>query len=143
MSAYDLPLVNAVLNGTAAVLLMVGFAAIRVKWARLHMALMLTALGVSAAFLACYLYYHLAVRHGQSTKYVGDMPAVYYAVFISHAALAPVATVMALITARLALVKRFHRHLKVARWTLPIWLYVSVTGVVVYLFLRGLYPTGP
>ncbi|MFL5338696.1 MAG: DUF420 domain-containing protein [Gemmataceae bacterium] len=142
MSEYDLPFLNAVLNGSAAMLLLAGYAAIRVKWARLHMTLMLSALGVSAAFLVSYLYYHFAVRHGQATKYVGEWPTGYYVLLISHTTLAPVATILALITARLALIKRFHRHLKVARWTLPIWLYVSVTGVIVYLFLRGLYPTG-
>ncbi len=142
MSEYDLPLVNAILNGTAAVLLTFGYAAIRAKQVRLHKTLMLTALAVSAMFLASYLYYHFAVRHGKETTYTGEWSRVFYGLLISHILLAIVTVPMALITARLALVGRFHRHKKLARWTLPIWLYVSVTGVIVYLFLRDLYPKG-
>jgi uncharacterized membrane protein YozB (DUF420 family) len=141
MSEYDLPVLNAVLNGSAAILLVSGYFAIRAKRVGLHKTLMLTALAVSATFLTSYLYYHFAVRHGQATHYVGDWKWAYRGVLISHTLLAPVATILALITAGLALRRRFHTHRKVARVTLPIWLYVSVTGVIVYLFLRDLYPS--
>ncbi len=140
MSGHDLPLVNAFLNGTATVLLIVGFVAIKMRMVTLHKTMMLTALGVSAAFLASYLWYHFAVRGRQETAYTGEWRRIYYAILISHVALAPVATVMALITATLGLRGRFGRHVRIARWTLPIWLYVSITGVIVYLFLRDYYP---
>lgn len=141
MSGYDLPKLNAVLNATATVLLLAGFVAIRTKRVRLHMTLMLLALTTSAVFLGSYLTYHLAVRGGESTRYIGEYRGAYLAVFLTHAVLAPVATVMAIVTARLALKGRFHTHRWVARITLPIWLYVSVTGVVIFLFLKDLYPT--
>jgi uncharacterized membrane protein YozB (DUF420 family) len=142
MTEYDLPYLNAVLNGSAAILLLVGYVAILRKFVRLHKTLMLSALVVSATFLASYLYYHFAVRHGKATEYTGEWKWAYYGVLVSHTTLAPVATVLALITARLALKGRIQTHRKLARFTLPIWLYVSVTGVIVYLFLRDLYPSG-
>jgi uncharacterized membrane protein YozB (DUF420 family) len=101
---------------------------------------MLTALAVSAAFLTSYLYYHFAVRGGKETQYTGEWRSAYLAILLSHIALAPVATVMALITATLGLRGWYRWHVKLARWTFPIWLYVSVTGVVVYLFLKDFYP---
>jgi putative membrane protein len=140
MTGYDLPLTNAVLNGTAGVLLICGFAAIRMKFVRLHMTLMLTALVVSTTFLASYLYYHLAVRHGESTHYVGEWRPAFLVILLSHIALAAITVPLALTTAILALLGRFHTHKRIARVTLPVWLYVSVTGVVVYLFLKDLYP---
>jgi putative membrane protein len=141
VSGYDLPRLNAALNAAAAVLLLAGYAAIRAKRVRLHKTLMLTALATSALFLASYLTYHIGVRAGESTRYVGEYRGAYLAVFLTHAALAPVATVLAVVTAGLALRKKFHTHRRVARITLPIWLYVSVTGVVVFQFLKDLYPT--
>jgi putative membrane protein len=141
VSGYDLPKLNAALNGVSTLLLLAGYVAIRAKWVRLHKTLMLTALATSAIFLASYLTYHLLVRGGESTRYVGENRSAYLAIFLTHVTLAPVATVMAIVTARLALKGRFHTHRWIARITLPIWLYVSVTGVVVYLFLKDLYPT--
>jgi protein SCO1/2/putative membrane protein len=137
-----LPAVNAALNGTSAVLLLFGYAAIRRRWVGLHKACMLTALAVSALFLASYLYYHFAVRHGEPTRFQGPDPVryVYLAVLLSHTVLATVVAPLALFTAYQGLRDRLARHVKVARWTLPVWLYVSVTGVVVYVMLYQLYP---
>jgi putative membrane protein len=148
MSGEDLPAVNAVLNATSAVLLLLGYTAIRRRRVVLHKTCMLAALGVSAVFLASYLWYHFAVRHGEATRFSsrvpGDTPAwvsyLYYAILGSHTLLAATVAPLALVTAYLGLRGRFPRHVRVARWALPIWLYVSVTGVVVYWMLYRLYP---
>jgi putative membrane protein len=141
MSGYDLPVMNAALNGSAAVLLIGGYIAVKSGMIRLHKTAMLTALATSAAFLASYLYYHLAVRQGQATRYTGEWRQAYFAVLISHTILAALAAPLALTTAWLGLSNRLKWHRRIARVTLPIWLYVSITGVVVYLFLKDLYPT--
>ncbi len=141
MNGYDLPVMNAALNGSAAVLLIGGYAAIKSGMIRLHKAAMLTALATSAVFLTSYLYYHFAVRHGQATRYVGEWRGAYVAVLVSHTILAALAAPLALTTAWLGLTNRLKWHRRIARVTLPIWLYVSITGVVVYLFLKDLYPT--
>jgi uncharacterized membrane protein YozB (DUF420 family) len=135
------PSLNASLNGIAAVLLVAGYLAIRRRAVRLHAGLMLTALAVSTTFLASYLYYHFAIRRGESTPFVaGGLPRViYFTVLISHVILAIVIVPLALTTAYLGLRNRLVRHRRLARWTLPIWLYVSVTGVVVYWMLYRLY----
>src|SRR6266851_7048876 len=133
----DLPSVNAALNGTSAVLLMVGYVAVRKRKIAIHKACMLTALAVSAVFLASYLYYHLIVRQGQPTLFTGEggMRLVYFAVLGSHTVLAVVTAPLAIFTAYLGLRDRIDKHRRIARWTLPIWLYVSITGVVVYWML--------
>jgi len=140
MTGYDLPLVNACLNGTATVLLLMGYAAIRSGRVRLHMTLMLTALATSAAFLGSYLYYHFAVRGAEATRYTGEWRGAYLAILVTHTLLASIVGILAPLTAGLALSSRFATHKKIARWTLPIWLYVSVTGVVIYLILKDYYP---
>jgi protein SCO1/2/putative membrane protein len=145
----DFPRLNALLNAISAALLLLGYAAIRGRLVRLHVACMLTALAVSAAFLTSYLYYHVVVKHGQPT-YFHDQAVgapewayrVYQGVLGSHTLLAVVVAPLALYTAWLGLRGRLTRHVRVARWTLPVWLYVSVTGVVVYWMLYRLYP-GP
>lgn len=141
----DLPHVNAALNGTSAVLLVVGYGAVRRRCLRFHAACMLTALAVSGLFLASYLYYHFGVKHGQPTYFTGRgvVRAVYFAVLGSHTVLAAAALPLACYTAYLGLRRRFGRHVRLARWTWPIWLYVSVTGVVVYGMLYHLYPANP
>lgn len=138
----DLPSVNAVLNSTSAVLLVVGYAAIRGRRIALHKACMLTALGVSAVFLASYLYFHFVVRHGEPTRFTGQgtVRYAYFALLTSHTILAIVAAPLALYTTYLGLRDRLQRHVRIARWTLPIWLYVSVTGVLVYVMLYQLFP---
>ena len=140
------PPLNAALNAAAGLLLLLGFAAVRRRAIRLHVACMLSALAVSAVFLTSYLYYHLAVRHGLPTKFSDQWPdappwtaAVYLAVLLSHTVLAVVTAPLALFTAYLGLSGRLARHVWIARWTLPIWLYVSATGVVVYWMLYRLY----
>jgi uncharacterized membrane protein YozB (DUF420 family) len=108
---------------------------------------MLAALAVSALFLASYLYYHFAVLGGKPTYFserAPDAPVwvarLYYGILLSHTLLAVVVAPLALVTAYLGLSGRFKRHVKIARWTLPLWLYVSITGVVVYWMLYRLYP---
>jgi protein SCO1 len=141
---YRLPAVNAVLNGTSAVLLALGYLLVRRRRLTLHKAVMLTALVVSGVFLASYLYYHFAVRGGEPTRFQGPdaVRAVYLAVLLSHTLLAVVVAPLALFTTYQGLRDRLARHVKVARWTLPLWLYVSVTGVVIYWMLYRLYPSG-
>ncbi len=138
----DLPAVNAGLNATAAVLLLAGFRCIRRRRVGPHVACMLGALAVSTAFLASYLYYHFAVRGGKPTPVPGHgwVRGVYLGVLLSHTVLAAVVPPLAVCTAYLGLRGRYARHVRVARWTLPLWLYVSVTGVVVYWMLYRLYP---
>jgi uncharacterized membrane protein YozB (DUF420 family) len=143
----DLPSVNAVLNTISALLLTAGYKAIRARRIALHKICMLAALGVSAVFLASYLYYHFAVKAGQPTRFserAPDAPGwvgmLYLAILLSHTVLAVVAAPLALFTAWQGLRGNFKRHVRVARWTLPIWLYVSITGVVVYWMLYRLYP---
>jgi protein SCO1/2/putative membrane protein len=140
--AADLPALNAVLNGTCAVLLALGFVAIRGRWVRTHKALMLSAFAVSVAFLACYLYYHFAVLGGEPTRFSGEGPIrpLYFAVLLSHTVLAAVVAPLAILVTFLGLSGRLARHVAIARVTLPLWLYVSVTGVVVYWLLYHLYP---
>jgi uncharacterized membrane protein YozB (DUF420 family) len=142
MTPDDLPALNAVLNATSGLLLVLGYAAIRRRRVALHKVCMLAALVVSALFLCSYLYYHFAVKGGEPTRFQGPdaARAVYLAVLLSHTVLAVVAAPLALITAWLGLSDRLKRHTRLARWTLPIWLYVSVTGVVVYWMLYRLYP---
>ena len=145
--AEAFPALNASLNAAAAVLLVAGYVAIRRRAIRAHVACMLTALVVSAVFLASYLYYHTVIKHGQSTSFSTQAPLapgwvsyLYYSILISHIVLATFVVVpMSLITAYLGLTNRLSRHVALARWTLPIWLYVSVTGVVVYWMLYRLY----
>lgn len=140
------PPLNAALNAAAGVLLLLGYGAIRRRMVRLHVACMLSALAVSAVFLTSYLYFHIAVRHGVPTKFAEQWPYAppwlgwsYYALLLTHTILAAATAPLALITAYLGLRGRLARHVWIARWTLPIWLYVSATGVVVYWMLYRLY----
>jgi uncharacterized membrane protein YozB (DUF420 family) len=134
----DLPAINATLNGVAAVLLIIGYTLIRRGRIAQHRAVMLTAFGTSFLFLISYLVYH---AHVGSKHFPGQGPVrfVYFAILVSHTALAATVPVLALITLSRGLSARYDRHRAIARWTLPIWLYVSVTGVVVYLMLYQLY----
>jgi uncharacterized membrane protein YozB (DUF420 family) len=148
MGPDDLPSVNAILNGTSALLIATGYAAIKLRRITLHKSCMLSALAVSALFLASYLYYHLIVRHGVPTYFQDRWPQapewvhrVYQGILLSHTVLAAVVAPLALFTTYLGLRNRLARHVRFARWTLPLWLYVSVTGVVVYWMLYRLYPS--
>jgi uncharacterized membrane protein YozB (DUF420 family) len=136
MSVSDLPALNALLNGSCAALLIAGYAFIRARRITAHRACMLLALLTSALFLVSYLTYHY---HAGSVRYRGmgwTRPA-YFALLITHTVLAAAVVPLALVTAGRALRGQFDRHVRLARWTLPIWLYVSVTGVVIYLMLYG------
>ena len=137
MTVRDLPALNALLNAASAVALLVGFWLIRRGRWRAHRAAMLTALALSAAFLTSYLVYHAQVG---SVRFQGQgwLRTVYLSILATHTVLAAAVPVLALVTLSRALRRRFDRHKAVARWTLPIWLYVSVTGVVVYWMLYRL-----
>jgi uncharacterized membrane protein YozB (DUF420 family) len=132
-----LPSVNAVLNATAAVLLVWGFVLIRRKQIASHRRVMKAAFVTSCLFLICYLVYHAQVG---SVKFphTGLIRTVYLSILASHTVLAATVPVLAIITLRRGLSGRFDKHRRIARWTLPIWLYVSVTGVVVYVMLYHL-----
>jgi uncharacterized membrane protein YozB (DUF420 family) len=136
------PEINASLNGLATVLLLAAYAAIRSRRVQLHQTLMMAAFCTSVLFLACYLYYHIVVRHWEPTYFTtpGWPKALYLTILFSHIGLAVVVAVLAPITLILGFGAPGNRHKRIARWTFPIWLYVSVTGVVVYLMLYHLYP---
>ncbi|MBW2510179.1 MAG: DUF420 domain-containing protein [Deltaproteobacteria bacterium] len=130
-----MPGVNAALNATSATLLLLGLAAIRSGRRDLHKRLMVSAFAASAVFLVGYVLYHYA--HGD-TPYQGEgaLRVLYFAVLITHVVLSIAMLPMILTTFYLAARERFSAHKKLAKWTLPIWLYVSVTGVVIYFMLR-------
>ena len=134
-----LPAVNASLNALATVFLSVGWFFIRRKEIARHRACMLSALATSALFLTSYVIYHANVGSVPFTGH-GAIRTIYFAILITHVILAAAIVPLALITLSRALAGRFDRHRRIARWTLPIWLYVSVTGVVVYFMLYQLAP---
>ncbi|HLN04309.1 MAG TPA: DUF420 domain-containing protein [Bryobacteraceae bacterium] len=140
ISIHDLPAVNAFLNGTAAVLLVTGYILIRRHRANTHKKVMLAAFVTSCAFLTCYLIYHAHVG-SVPFGHAGVLRAVYLSILTTHTILAAAVPPLAIITLSRGLSARFDRHRAIARWTLPIWLYVSVTGVVVYLMLYQLWPS--
>ena len=129
-----LPTVNAGLNAISAAFLVVGYAFIRQKKISAHRASMLAAFGCSVVFLVSYLYYHSQVG-SMRFEGTGTIRTVYLTILASHSILAAAVPFLALITLVRALRRKFDRHRAIARWTLPIWLYVSVTGVVVYWML--------
>ena len=131
---HDLPAVNATLNATAAILLLIAYRFIRSGRVQEHRRTMLSAFGVSVAFLICYLIYHSQVGSVHYPK-MGAIRYVYFSILTTHTILAAAVPVLATITLRRGLGADFKRHRRIARWTFPIWLYVSVTGVVVYLML--------
>lgn len=137
-----LPAVNASLNAVAALLLLAGLVAIKRGARKGHERLMTAAFLVSAAFLACYLYYHFAIARGQPTRFHGEGLAriAYFVLLISHTVLAAVNLPMVLRTLWLAHRERWSDHRRWARWTFPIWMYVSVTGVAVYVVLYHFNP---
>ena len=137
MTVRDLPALNALLNGASAVTLLIGFWLIRRGRWRAHRAAMITALVLSTAFLTSYLIYHAAVGsvRFQGTGWVRNL---YLGILLTHTALAATVPFLAVWTLSRALRRRFVLHRALARWTLPIWLYVSVTGVVIYWMLYRL-----
>jgi len=132
-----LPAINATLNAISAVLLAWGYLLIRQKRIEQHRRVMKTAFVTSCLFLICYLVYHAQVGSVRFQP-TGPIRAVYFSVLITHTILAATVPVLAIITLRRGLAARYDKHRRIARWTLPIWLYVSVTGVVVYMMLYHL-----
>jgi uncharacterized membrane protein YozB (DUF420 family) len=129
---------NATLNATSAILLAIGYAAIRARKIEAHKRFMISAFVVSCTFLVSYLVYHYRVGHvvfqGQ-----GIIRPIYFVLLTSHTVLAIVIVPMILVTLRRAWLQRFDKHRLIARWTLPLWFYVCVTGVIVYLMLYQFY----
>ena len=137
LTVRDLPAINATLNATSALLLIWGYTLIRRGRVHAHRRVMLSAFCVSTLFLVCYLFYHAevgSVRFGGS----GAIRTVYLGILLTHTVLAAMVPVLAALTLWRALSGKFDKHRRIARWTLPIWLYVSVTGVVVYWMLYRL-----
>ena len=132
------PAINATLNGISAVLITTGRALIRRNNMRLHRASMIAAVATSSLFLASYLYYH---AHVGSVHFPGQgwVRPVYFVLLTSHTVLAVTVVPLVLLALSAALRGRFDRHRRIVRWAYPIWLYVSVTGVIVYLMLYQIY----
>jgi len=133
---------NAILNGTSGILLVCGYAAIRAGKMAVHKFFMVSAFFVSTAFLISYLIYHYRVHKVMLFQGQGWIRPVYFVLLISHSILAAVIVPMILVTLRRAWTEKFDKHRLIARWTLPLWLYVSVTGVIVYWMVYQLYPPG-
>jgi putative membrane protein len=130
---------NATLNGTSAVLLTCGYFAIRARKIAVHKAFMIAAFLTSTAFLISYLAYHYRVGH-VAFQGQGWIRPVYFTLLLTHTVLAAVIVPLIIVTLRRAWLEKFDKHRIIARWTLPLWMYVSVTGVIVYLMLYQIYP---
>ena len=130
------PTINACLNASSAVLLSLGYLCIRSKRILAHKICMLSAVGTTLVFLTCYLYYHL---HAGTTRFPrhGWLRAFYFTILFTHTILAVTIVPMVILTLRRAFQGRFDKHAAIARWTLPLWFYVSVTGVLIYFLLYG------
>jgi uncharacterized membrane protein YozB (DUF420 family) len=137
MTLTDLPALNATLNAISTVLLVTGYVFIRRGDRRKHKACMIAALTTSAMFLTSYVIYHAQVG-SVPFKGTGWIRTLYFAVLIPHVILAAAIVPPVLITASRGLSAKYDKHRRIARWTLPVWLYVSVTGVIVYLMLYQL-----
>jgi uncharacterized membrane protein YozB (DUF420 family) len=137
-----LPTLNAILNATSGILIVIGFLFIRQRRINAHRACMIAAVCSSILFLISYLVYHY--HHG-ATRFPGTgwVRPFYFILLISHTILAAVIVPFVIVTLVRAFRGQFARHLRVARWTFPMWLYVSITGIVVYLMLYHFYPTRP
>ena len=134
MTVHDLPAVNATLNALSGVLLLAGYLLIRARRIELHRRCMLAAFATSSLFLVCYLVYHYEVGSVPFTRQ-GIVRPIYFSILITHVILAAAVPPLALVTLSRGLQARYAKHRAIARWTLPIWLYVSVTGVLVYVLL--------
>lgn len=136
---HDLPVVDATLNGIATILLITGYILIKQYKVRAHNQVMLAAFVVSCLFLTCYLVYHYNVGSVKFDK-PGWVRTVYLWILTTHTVLAAIVPVLAILTLKRALKRQFEKHRAIAKWTFPIWLYVSVTGVVVYVLLYQVRP---
>lgn len=137
MSVYDLPALNATLNGISFLLLITGYYFIRRKQWRKHRACMIAALVMSGLFLTSYVIYHAQVGSVPFSK-TGWIRTVYFAVLIPHVILAALMVPPVIVTVSRGLTAKYDKHRRIARWTLPVWLYVSITGVIVYWMLYRL-----
>jgi len=143
MNVNDLPAVNATLNALSTLFILAGWVMIRTERKVAHALSMASALVTSAAFLACYLVYHfLKAGHVTHFTYSGWPKALYFFILGTHTPLAIVALPLLALTVIPAIRQRFDAHKRMARWTLPVWLYVSVTGVLVYFMLYVWFPSG-
>lgn len=142
LTPNDMPLLNACLNGFAGILLVIGYILIRQRRITAHKICMISAFVVSVVFLASYLYFHFVVKGGQPTRFTheGWPKILYLSILLSHTILAVAVAIMAPITIYLGFGALGNAHVRLARWTFPIWLYVSVTGVIVYLMLYRIFP---
>jgi putative membrane protein len=133
-----LPTLHAILNSTTAVVLVIGYYNIKRGNTRVHRAAMLTAFGLSAVFLVSYVTYHFL---GERTIYGGDgfLKLFYYFILLTHIVLAVVIVPLVLLSVYFAITEQFTRHRRISKWTFPIWLYVAVTGVLVYLLISPYY----
>lgn len=139
MSISDLPLLNACLNGTSALLLTIGYIQIKMQRKTAHRNCMVSAFITSTLFLISYLYYHY---HAKTTRFVDPQwfRPIYLTILLTHTLLAVVIVPMIFVTFWRAIKQQWDRHKAIARWTWPIWMYVSVTGVVIYLILYQIFP---
>jgi uncharacterized membrane protein YozB (DUF420 family) len=145
---HQLPAVNASLNATATVLLVIGYLLIKQRLERAHKWVMLAAFGVSVLFLVSYLTYHFALKSATGQGHVtfpgtGLVRPLYFGLLFSHIILATIVPILAVLTIYSGLKDRRARHIRLAKWTFPIWLYVSITGVVIYVMLYHLYAPQP
>ena len=141
----DLPLVNALLNSGAAVFLLAGYVCIRTGRRTAHRNCMMTALALSTLFLTSYVYYHYSMQrlHGEAhTRFVNPawFRPIYLTILVTHLIAAVTIVPLILVTVVRAWRERFDQHRRIARWTWPLWMYVSVTGVIIYLLLYQVYP---
>ena len=134
MSVHDLPAINASLNALSGILLLIAYIHIRARRIQQHRRFMIAAFATSSLFLVCYLVYHAQVGSVPFTRQ-GFVRPLYFTILITHVTLAAVVLPMAVITLYQGLQARFPKHRRIARWTLPVWLYVSVTAVIVYVLL--------
>ena len=140
MSLTDLPAVNACLNGLSAVFLTTGYVFIRRGNKIAHRNCMVSAFVTSTIFLICYLTYHFTVRTVTRFEKPEWFRPIYLTILLTHTVLAVVIVPLVLMTLGRAVKQRFDLHKKIARWTWPLWMYVSVTGVVIYLLLYQIFP---
>ena len=134
MTVHDLPAVNATLNALSGILLTIGYALIRSRRIEMHRRCMIAAFITSSLFLVCYLVYHAQVGSVRFPRQ-GFVRPLYYTILITHVTLAFSVPPLAIVTLSRGLKGRYPQHRRIARWTFPIWLYVSVTGVLVYVLL--------
>ena len=134
MTVHDLPAVNASLNALSGLLLLCGYALMRLRRIELHRRFMIAAFAASSLFLVCYVIYHAQVGSVRFTR-TGMVRSVYYTILLTHVTLAIAVVPLAVVTLTRGLKGRYPQHRRIARWTFPIWMYVSVTGVLVYVLL--------